>query len=196
MNSRRSYSLGLRAEKAAATRQRVLEAARELFTAEATDLTLDQVATAAGTSVHTVLRTFGNKESLILAAVGTSRATPPAGTDAPRSARQAVTQIFDDYEEIGDRVIRVLAEEHRIAGFAAVAEEGRARHHDWVEVAFAPQLSVFRSNERRRVVVALLAATDVYVWKLLRRDLGLDRKAAQATVERMVSGVLAHDEGE
>jgi hypothetical protein len=41
--------------------------------------------------------------------------------------------------------------------------------------------------------VALLAATDVYVWKLLRRDLGLDRKSAQAAVERLIRGVLINE---
>jgi hypothetical protein len=38
--------------------------------------------------------------------------------------------------------------------------------------------------------MAVLAATDVYVWKLLRRDLGLDPKQAQAAIERLVTGAL------
>ena len=44
--------------------------------------------------------------------------------------------------------------------------------------------------------MAVLAATDVYVWKLLRRDLGLDPKQAQAAIERLVTGALIDDKGE
>jgi hypothetical protein len=36
----------------------------------------------------------------------------------------------------------------------------------WVEASFAEQLALHRAPERRRIVVALIAATDVYVWKL------------------------------
>jgi hypothetical protein len=43
--------------------------------------------------------------------------------------------LFDDYEVIGDRVIRMLAEEHRIAGFAEVAATGRLMHRRWVTTA-------------------------------------------------------------
>jgi hypothetical protein len=46
------------------------------------------------------------------------------------------------------------------------------------------------SRERDAVLMAVLAATDVYVWKLLRRDLGLDPKQAQAAIERLVTGAL------
>jgi len=40
------------------------------------------------------------------------------------------------------------------------------------------------------VVAALVAATDVYVWKLLRRDQGLDRAAAEHVVRRLVEGAV------
>ena len=38
--------------------------------------------------------------------------------------------------------------------------------------------------ERRRALAALHAATDVYTWKLLRRDLGLGRRATQQVMTR------------
>jgi len=196
MNMTRGYSMAVRGEKAAATRQRIIEATRELFAAQSAEFTLEKVAAAAGTSVQTVLRAFGNKEVLILEAIGTFRSTLPPRDELPQSVGEAVIQLFDDYEEIGDRVIRMLAEEHRIPGFAAVADKGRERHRAWVEDAFAQQLAAHPAGERWRILVALLAATDVYVWKLLRRDLGLDRKSSQAAVERLIRGVLINDKGE
>ena len=188
--------MDVRARKSAATRERVLEVTRELFATESREFTLEKVASGAGTSVQTVLRAFGSKENLILEAIGSFRDSVPLRDDLPRSTAEAVTTLFDDYEVIGDRVIGMLAEEHRIPGLALVAAEGRERHRAWVEAAFAIQLAGCPSRVRRSVVPALLAATDVYVWKLLRRDLALDRREAQAAVERLIRGVLTDDKGE
>ena len=196
MNPSRAYSMDVRGKKAAATRERVLEVTQELFAAKSTEFTLENVASTAGTSVQTVLRAFGSKEKLILEAMGSFRATVPPRDELPQSTGEAVARLFDDYEVIGDRVIGMLAEEHRIPGLGVVAAEGRARHRVWVEAAFATQLAGHPARGRRTVVTALLAATDVYVWKLLRRDFGLDRKAAQAAVERLIRGVVIDDMGE
>jgi AcrR family transcriptional regulator len=196
MNVKRSYSMDVRGRQAAATRQRILGATQELFATKSTEFTLENVATTAGTSVQTVLRAFGSKEKLILDAIGSVRATVPPRDELPMSVGEAVATLFDDYEVIGDRVVGVLAEEHRIAGLEQVTAEGRDRHRSWVEAVFADQLAHAAPRERRTVLVALLAATDVYVWKLLRRDLGLDRKETQAVVERLVRGAMINDKGE
>ena len=193
MNTRRAYSSQVRQEKAAATRQRIIDAARELFADPAHDFTLERTAAMAGVSVQTVLRAFGNKEHLILEAVGTFRQSEGRQVIRPaRTVEDAVATLFDDYEQIGDRVIRMLAEEHRIPGFAAVAAGGRRMHRGWVEATFAQQLKAHPARHRAGILVALLAATDVYVWKLLRRDLGLDRSAAQSTVARLIRGTLGN----
>jgi AcrR family transcriptional regulator len=190
MNTRR-YTSEVRAQQAAATRQRILDAAQELFADASHDFTLDRVAASASVSVQTVLRAFGSKESLILEAIGTMREREDRTAIEPAtSVRSAVVSLFDDYEEIGDRVVRMLAEEHRIPGFAEVAAGGRAMHRAWVEGTFAPWTRKVPARKRDEAVVALVAATDVYVWQLLRRDLGLERAAAQTIVERLVRGAL------
>lgn len=145
----------------------------------------------AGVSVQTVLRAFGSKEGLILDAIGTFRLREGRVLAGPaRSVGEAVTVLFEDYEQIGDRVIRMLADEHRIPGFAEVAAGGRESHRSWVEATFSTQLAALPARQRDGVVMALIAATDVYVWKLLRRDLGLDRKAAEAVMVRLIRGAL------
>jgi AcrR family transcriptional regulator len=191
VKSTRAYSMATRGEKAAATRARILEVTQTLFVDPASDLTLEQVATAAGVTVQTVLRAFGTKEKLLLAAIGTFRGDDAAVfADPPESIKAAVQQIYDDYEEIGDRVIRMLAEEHRVSGFAEVAAEGRTRHRVWIEFAFARQLATVPRRQRSQAVAALVVATDVYVWKLLRRDLHMDLKAAAGIAERLICGAL------
>src|SRR5438067_326138 len=111
MKSARGYSMAVRGQKAAATRQRILEAARELFADQSGEFTLDNVAAAAGTTVQTVLRAYVNKEALILEAIGSFRASEPAPAPPLRTVGEVVVRLFDDYEEIGDRAIRMLAEE-------------------------------------------------------------------------------------
>lgn len=194
--NRRAYSSEVRTRRAAATRARILEAAQELFVDREHDFTLDRVAKAADVSVQTVLRAFGSREGLVLAAIGTMREREDRATIEPATTiRAAIAALFDDYEEIGDRVVRMLAEEHRIPGFAEVAAQGRAMHRAWVEGTFSPWIHAIPARRRGEVVVALVAATDVYLWQLLRRDLGSSRKDAQAVVERLVRGALGTTEG-
>ncbi len=180
-----------RNEQAAATRQRIIDAARGLISSQAPDFTLALVAESAGTSVQTVLRAFGSKEGLIIATVvgslSSEYATPPP---AGRSVPEVVGRVFDEFEENGDRLMWMLANEHRIDGLAAVVARGRAIHRERVEATFADRLATYGPRERRRVIAALLVATDAYVWKLLRRDLGFGRKAAEAVVVRIIEGVL------
>jgi hypothetical protein len=59
-----------------------------------------------------------------------------------------------------------------------------------VRIVFAPQLDLRRGSARTQLFNILLVTTDVYVWKLLRRDLGLSRTAAEATLRKMLAGVL------
>ena len=131
--------MATRARQAEATRQRILEAARDLFDTKSSGFTLDNVVAAAGTSIQTVLRAFGSKESLILTAIGTFHDRFRSFEQAA-SLEQAVAQLFDDYEEIGDRVVRILAEENQVAGFAEVARTVREHHRQWAETVFEAQL--------------------------------------------------------
>jgi AcrR family transcriptional regulator len=195
MNTRR-YSMATRGRQAEATRERILAAARDLFDAKSSGFTLESVAGAAGVSVQTVLRAFGSKEALIIAAVGTFRGGRSRPVEQAASPEQAVRRLFDDYEEIGDRVVWILAEEHQVAGFAEVTSLGRANHRQWVEQSFEVQLRQHPADELEGVVTALVVAMDVYVWKVLRRDLGLDRPAAEAAMVRLVRGALGTHGGE
>jgi len=45
---------------------------------------------------------------------------------------------------------------------------------------------------REELTDLLVVATDVYTWKLLRRDRGLDRPTAEARVRHLIVAVLAH----
>jgi hypothetical protein len=54
---------------------------------------------------------------------------------------------------------------------------------------FGPSLPTARAA-RRRAIHALHAATDVFTWKLLRRDLHLSRTETERTMTDLVVGIL------
>ena len=60
-----------------------------------------------------------------------------------------------------------------------------------VVAIFAPWIARRRGAARARLRARLVAVTDVYVWKIVRRDLGLDRRAVEATLRELVAAVVA-----
>ncbi len=191
-NETRPYVMTRRAEKAEATRTRISASAAELYRERAIeDFTLEEVAQRAGTTVQTILRAFGSKEKLVYAGLAmlaergtTAKPTPPGDVAATVSA------TFDIYESIGDLVIRRLADEMRRPGLKPSLDEGRKNHRGEVRAAFAPQLARVEGAERAQLLETLCLATDVYVWKILRRDRKLSRRASEAIMRRIVEGVV------
>ncbi|MHB8670886.1 MAG: TetR/AcrR family transcriptional regulator [Acidimicrobiales bacterium] len=172
---RRPYSQSKRASSTEDTTRRVMSAAVQLWRERDYDqITLGDIAAGAGVSLSTVIRRFATKEGVVEAvlasdAVGTGHARDEV---AVGDAAGAVEMIVDDYEQNGDAVVRMLAFEHRIAVLGVVCAAGRRQHRDWVQRVFSPWLSSGSSGVRARRLDELVAATDVYIWKLLRRDLG------------------------
>jgi hypothetical protein len=124
-------------------------------------------------------------------AIEDRRRAVPAG-DAGAAARS----VAADYEEIGDAIMRLLAQEERAPVFRRVAERGRRLHREWVERTFAPQLARRRGAARRRLLAALVAITDVYTWKLLRRDQRLGPAATVEVLSEMIAAVAGRGPAE
>ena len=57
----------------------------------------------------------------------------------------------------------------------------------WIETTFAPFLPS-RGPRREQLIMTLYAATDVTVWKLLRRDHGRSRAETEAIIRNLVDG--------
>ena len=195
MKITRPYLMTARAAKAEATRARIRKAAIALYTDRPIeDFTLEEVAKRAQTTVQTVLRAFGSKEELVyealddMAAGGVALRQTPAGDVA-----EAVRAFHDIYEAMGDLVIQRLADEHRRPALKPRLEAGRRNHRAGVEAAFAPQLARASGAARARLLTILIIATDVYVWKLLRRDMALSRTAAEAIVCQIIEDVTRQE---
>ena len=168
-----------RAASAAATGERILDAAVELFWERPGEqVSLDEVARRAGVTVQTVIRRFGGRDGLVAAAAERESARVRSERDEARAGdvAGAVRVLVDHYEALGERVLRLLAEEERVPRLRAHADRGRAAHRDWCARVFASALEGRKGVERRRRLAQLVAVCDVYTWKLLRRDAGLSRR--------------------
>jgi AcrR family transcriptional regulator len=195
LGNKRAYRMGARAEAAAETGRKILRATMELYVERFYDqVSLDDVAERAGVTVRTVLRRFGSKEQLVSAAAQEARRRVRSQQDrAPvGDVAGAVKVLVETYEEHGDRVLRLLAQEERVPAFRLLTDTGRAYHHEWVKRVFAPLLAERTGAQRERLLAQLIATCDVYFWKLLRRDLGLSREQTELAV---IEAIMALEGG-
>jgi AcrR family transcriptional regulator len=194
-SAKRPYRMVARAEAARATANRVLDVALELFTDRPyEDVSVEEIAQRAEVTKRTVLRRFGSKEALFLAAMERGGREEMQARDeaSVRDVPAAVANVVAHYERWGANRLRLLSQEDRIAVVAEDVEIGRRYHWSWVERTFAPLIAGLKGAARRRRIAALVALTDVYTWKLLRRDLGL----SQAETERTLAELIHKLEGE
>ncbi|MFI5952470.1 TetR family transcriptional regulator [Cryptosporangium sp. NPDC051539] len=200
---KRTYTMRSRADAVAGTRLRILRAVRELAE-ESFDLdpTLEAIAARAAVSVQTVLRHFGTRDALLGAAIA-------AGLDETRDERRvpvgdvaaAVRTVVAHYERRGDFMLHLIGHERDDPRFAAITGPGRDLHRAWVAEVFAPfrpgsAASASASSESEsgsggELLDLLAVATDLFTWKLLRRDRGLSRAATEARMRRLTEAVLA-----
>jgi AcrR family transcriptional regulator len=194
MKVQRPYRMTARAESAERTAERIMAAATSLFWELPTDeLPLHLVAEQAGVSVQTVIRRFGGKDGLLAAAVqreaervDRQRGEAPAGDTGA-----AVRVLVEHYEQMGDQVLRMLAEQTRVPGLTPIVEQGRAFHRDWCIRVFGPALTARPAGvQRDRLLAQLVAVCDVQTWALLRRQSRLSRRQTEIALTEMLTPLL------
>ena len=191
--TRRPYRMTARAEAAAATGERILAAAEELFWSQPLDqIGLAEVAAGAGVSVQTVIRRYGSKEGVFEAAAQRSMERGPrAARPGPRGRRagrggQPAGPLRGGGRAGAADAGRGGPQPRR---WPATPRQGRRLHRDWVRRTFAPQLAGRRGAERERRLAQLVAVCDVYTWKLLRRDAGLSRAQTERALVELIDGL-------
>lgn len=185
----RPYQMRARAQAAAATGERILDAVEALFFDDpAVQPTLAAIAARAGVSEQTVIRRFGGRDGAEVAAQerALSRIDEQRGEAAPGDLRAAVAVLVAHYEQAGELALRMLAGEPHSPRLAALVADGRRYHAAWCERVFGPVLEPLRGATRGRRLAELVAICDVYTWKVLRRDRGLGpRQTERALVEML-----------
>jgi AcrR family transcriptional regulator len=193
--AKRPYHQTARAAAAENLRQRVVTSFNHLLLSRWIDeITLDEVAASVGTTRQTVIRLFGGKDGLLEAVIELVRAEAAPRTSMPSdaSARAALESLIAHYEAVGDMVMRFLAQEERHSALRPLLALGRLEHHAWVAERFASKQSGLSELERERRITRLIVATDIYTWKLLRRDFG----KSQDEVLHLMVGIIKKETGE
>ena len=195
MTASRSYTKQARAIGEERTRAALLDAAVRLFFERGWEATsLEAVAGDAGVTKQTLLRHFGSKTGLLEQAFARAfENVRDQRWDVPGDdVEHAVDNLLDHYEAVGDRALKIEA----MAGvepFAGWVERARGLHYEWVDHAFDAFLRPLSGPDLVHRRAALIAVCDVQTWRLLRRQLGLARAEARATLVLTIRGLLEED---
>ena len=186
----RPYDRSRRAAAAADTTRRIVDAAEGLLRAgPLAGLTLPAIAAGAEVTVQTVLRHMGSRDGCMLAVrervaarIDLQRsAAPPGDVDA------ALAGLLAHYETDGALILGLIAQASHEPWAQQAVVEGRDYHRAWVQRCFGPLMPCPAPDD---LVDALVAATDLYLWRLLRLDLGRDPAQVEAVMQRLVRSLL------
>lgn len=190
----RKYDMSTREAAKLGTRDAIIDACVQACMAQRSfEVTLAAVAERAGVTVKTVLRHFGSRDDLLDAAFQRAydeaiaeRTSPPGDVDS------ALDALIAHYERLGDVVLAMLAQDDSDARARRMNATGRLTHRAWVEEVFDEHLPSDHDT-RSRLVDALVVATDVYCWKILRRDRKLSVPEVRDRILLLTEAVLAHE---
>lgn len=180
----------LEAEK---TKLDIIKAIGSLWTKHSIkEITLNMIAEEAGVTTRTILRKFGSKEGLI----EESLAYDPAEISRDREMAKVgdlddiLKTLLSNYEEIGDAAIRTIHLESELEIAQIIGNKGRAQHRDWCIRMFAPYLPDPQSNDYEIQLISFIASTEIYLWKLMRKDLKLSKKKTFSVFKNMLEGLI------
>jgi len=186
----RTYDMSRRSQKAEQTSQNIIAATERLLTEKSLEeVSLNNIAQEADVTVQTVLRHMKSRDGCLLALVDrvSTRIEKQRGSTEPGNIPVTIESLIEHYEKEGKLILNILAQEHKGDSFASnFTNEGRAYHRKWVERCFGPHLS----GKSSEVIDGIVAVTDIYIWKLLRLDLGRSRDKTKKIILNMVKKIL------
>jgi AcrR family transcriptional regulator len=178
---------------AAATTTELIAVVTEALLAEGpvAEITLQTIAERAGVTVQTVLRHMGSRDGCFAAVRErfVARIDAHRAHTAPGDVGAALAGLLAHYEADGRLVLNLLSQESNNELARDAVADGRAYHRAWVERCFGPCLGDGASS---LTIDALVVATDLSTWKLLRLDLGRSAEDTSAVLRTLVAAILEH----
>ncbi|MFD2203353.1 TetR/AcrR family transcriptional regulator [Shivajiella indica] len=192
-SSKRTYRMTARAKKASENEINIMKAAVELWVDfSIQDITLEKVAEKSGVTVRTILRKFGSKEGLIEACVENDTASRRNSRDLAVTGeyKNALDILLQDYEKLGDASFRTLAVEKELPIARKILNRGRKSHREWCARIFSTDLPEVNAPDYEHKLLTFITATEFYLWKLLRRDLGKSYEETFEVFKSLVEGLI------
>lgn len=168
-----------RARQVALNDRKVINAMSDLWLEmPLSEITLDKVSQRAGVTVRTILRKFGSKEGLFTACIESDgdRFTHKRMDVNPGDLSGIVDALLSEYEHMGNALVRTLTVEYDYPVIQNLLDKARRFHREWCLYVFEPFLPDPDSDNFDVVLSAFITATEFYLWKLLRKDLGKTRE--------------------
>lgn len=190
-NPPRAYRMTARAEAAARTGERIIDAMLGRYADLAYDrIRLEDVAADAGVTVQTVVRRFGSKHGLLAATVERELTQLAADRAAAMGVSPQVTvhSLVRHYEKHGALILKLYAEAGQVEGLPELAARGRAYHVAWCREAFSGFLGRLEDDTtRERRLAQAIALCDATTWRILRVDGDLSPdQTVQALLEMLL----------
>jgi AcrR family transcriptional regulator len=185
-----------RAASTARTAERIVDATKELIVDKAiAEITLADIAARAGVTVQTVLRRFGDKDSLCAAAVAhfADEVHAQRGLAVPNDLNDIVANLVEHYEEWGPVMLKMLAQEAASPACRDTVAAGKDYHRSWCETVFSDALAGLSKADRARRLAQLVAVCDLRTWELLRLASGLSRQQTQRALHEMLKPLITKD---
>ncbi len=167
--------MSARADQVAINDSKIMDAVADLWIElPMAELTLEKVAERSGVTVRTILRKYGSKEGLIKSLIENDggRFTNNRMQVVPGDLPGILDALLEEYELMGDAMIRTLTVEYDFPFTAALLSKARLIHREWCDMVFKPFLPESYSESHETVLSSFIAATEFYLWKLMRKDLG------------------------
>lgn len=164
----RAYRSQLRAEHAAETRARILDATVRVMARGIASVSIPEVAREAGVSVPTVYRHFGTKDGLLAAVyphvvrrAGLDELVPPRTVDEVRGGVRAYFDRFESFDDLARAAMASpAAEEARHISVPDRLELGR-RLADTI----VPKLRKADRDRIARLLTVLITSSSLRVWR-------------------------------
>ncbi|MGB4838816.1 MAG: TetR/AcrR family transcriptional regulator [Saprospiraceae bacterium] len=190
---KRTYNNTSRAKNADKSTINVIHTTGLLWTKYAiNDITLEMIAEHSGLTIRTLLRKFGTKENLFEACLAYDAAHVKKKRNMARKGDigHIVSTLIENYEEMGDASIRTIFLEPDMEIARKIGQTGRETHRAWCAQVFEPFLPEQNANSYDMDLTTFITATEVYLWKLLRRDLGKSKEETIAIFTNLLRGLV------
>lgn len=192
-NQTRSYSMVQRARSAAKTKENIILSTLQLWKEMSINvITLEKIAEKSGVTIRTILRKFNSRDGLIQACLEHDASTIiEERTSAPVGNIDGILHaLLSNYEKMGEAGIRTIYLENELKEARDIGEKGRKVHREWCAHVFAPFLPEPEHQEYEIRLTAFLTSTEIYLWKLLRKDLGYDAERTFQVFKMLVEGLV------